>query len=262
MAQLVKLQDYVSRYEKNLFHYQSLFMRLKENRWKNFSGNRSGTLTDRKEQLRLFRKSLFSHQLNWATTTVKEVSNLDVKYESDQTLRFLTEEIPDNYFLFYEPVLKYKNAPIELDIILVGPAAVWLIVWIIGEGIWQEAENKRFWKNAEPENKETRLSPFVRLERMNSITSEWAKAYQQQLTVKQTIIAPDAFIDLTDDWRKASTIDKRNFKEWHAQIASEPAPVKNQQLKFVADLLSHCVTNSLYRVDPLSEESEITFEGN
>jgi hypothetical protein len=262
VAQLVKVQDYVSRYEKNLHHYQSLFMRLKENRWKNFSETNVNPFSNRSEQTKYFRKSLFNHQIKWATTTVKEVSNLDSKYINDRTLQFLTQEIPDNYFLFYEPVLKIKNAPIELDIILVGPAAIWLLVWVNGEGIWQEAENKRFWKNADPEKKETRLNPNVRLERMHSIISKWAKPYEQQLAIKQSIIAPDAYIDLSNDWRKTVSIDKRNFKEWHLQIAGEPAPVKNQQLKFVSDVLNNSVTNSLFRLDPLSNESEVIFEGN
>ncbi|ANX13258.1 hypothetical protein ABE41_014715 [Fictibacillus arsenicus] len=259
MAQLVKIQDYVSRYEKNLYHYQSLFMRIKENRWKAFfPGNEEES---RKLLHKEFRRTLFQNQMNWATSTVKEVSNVDQKYIRDQQLQFLTQEIPDNYFLFYEPVLRIKSAPVELDVILAGPAMISLIVWLSGEGIWQEAENKRFWKNVSPEQKETRLSPVVRLERMNSIIKGWTELYKEQLSIQQTIIAPDAFIDLSNDWRKINYVDKRNFKEWHMKIIHEPAPVKSQQLKFVADILGIGVTNSLYRKDPLTNESELSFEG-
>lgn len=261
MAQLVKIQDYVSRYEKNLYHYQSLFMRIKENRWKEFSLKYEESSKDKITLKKEFRKTLFHHQLKWATSTVKEVSNLHPKFLKDKALHFLTEEIPDNYFVLYEPVLLIKSAPIELDAILVGPATIWLIVWISGEGVWQESDNKRFWKNTDPEKKETRLSPVVRLERMNSIISEWVQPYQQQLTVKLSVIAPEAYIDLSNDWRKINYIDKRNFKDWHMQVTQEPAPVKSQQLKFVADVLEHGLTNSLYRKDPLSTESEISFEG-
>jgi hypothetical protein len=259
MAQLVKIQDYVSRYEKNLYHYQSLFMRIKENRWKAFILHNEED--DRKVLHSDFRKKLFQNQISWATSTVREFSNLQPKYLKDQQLQFLTQEIPDNYFLFYEPVLQVKSAPIELDVILVGPATISLIVWMNGEGIWQEADNKRFWKNVSQDQKETKLSPVVRLERMNSIIKGWAEPYKQQLTIHQTIVAPQAFIDLSNDWKKINYIDKRNFKEWHMQIISEPAPVKSQQLKFVADILGTGVTNSLYRKDPLSNESELSFEG-
>lgn len=259
MAQLVKIQDYVSRYEKNLYHYQSLFMRIKENRWKSFL--QTNEEEDKKNLQKDFRKKLFQNQIKWATSTVKEVSNLDPKYWRDQQLQFLTQEVPDNYFLFYEPVLQVKSAPIELDIILVGPASISLIVWVSGEGIWQETENKRFWKNVSQDHKETRLSPVVRLERMISIIKGWADPYKQQLTIQQTIVAPHAFIDLSDDWRKINYIDKRNFKQWHTQLVNEPAPVKSQQLKFVRDILSMGVTNSLYRKDPLTNESELSFEG-
>lgn len=259
MAQLVKIQDYVSRYEKNLYHYQSLFMRIKENRWKAFIPNNEEEA--RKVLHKEFRKKIFPNQLNWATSTVKEVSNLDCKYLRDQQLKFLTQETPDNYFLFYEPVLQVKSAPIELDVILAGPATISLIVWMNGEGIWQEADNKRFWKNVSPDQKETRLSPVVRLERMNSIIKGIVEPYKEQLSIQQSIVAPDAFIDLSNDWRKINYIDKRNFKEWHMKIIQEPAPVKSQQLKFVADILSIGVTNSLFRKDPLSSESELCFEG-
>ncbi|MFD1358554.1 hypothetical protein ACFQ4X_11615 [Fictibacillus halophilus] len=259
MAQLVKIQDYVSRYEKNLYHYQTLFMRIKENRWKAFNPNNE--VDNRKLLHKEFRKALFQNQMNWATSTVKEVSNVDQKYLRDQQLQFLTQEIPDNYFLFYEPVLRIKSAPVELDVILAGPATISLIVWVSGEGIWQEAENKRFWKNVSPEQEETRLSPVVRLDRMNSVIKGWADPYKEQLSIQQTIIAPDAFIDLSNDWRKINYVDKRNFKEWHMKIIHEPAPVKSQQLKFVADILRFGVTNSLYRKDPLTNESELSFEG-
>ncbi|MCT2535032.1 NERD domain-containing protein [Aquibacillus koreensis] len=35
MAQLVKLQDYISRYEKDIYHYPSQYIRLKKENWEN-----------------------------------------------------------------------------------------------------------------------------------------------------------------------------------------------------------------------------------
>jgi hypothetical protein len=256
LAQLVKLQDYVSRYEKNLYHYQSLFMRIKESRWKAYKQNKENR--DHKKISDEFRKILFSHQLIWASSTVKEISNLDQGYYQDRTLQFLTCDIPDNYFLFYGPVLQLKNAPVELDSILVGPADIWLIIWLSGEGIWQESqENKRFWKNVRTEHEESCLNPMIRLERMSRLIKECRENYQQRLTIRQSIVAPQAYIDFTSDWNKITYIDKRNFKDWHAQIRHNPAPIKNQQLRFVADLLSFGVTNSLSRKNPLSNESDL-----
>ncbi len=34
MAQLVKLQDYISRYEKDIYHYPAQYIRLKNENWK------------------------------------------------------------------------------------------------------------------------------------------------------------------------------------------------------------------------------------
>lgn len=36
MAQLVKLYDYISRYETNPFHYPSRFIQLKQDNWQQF----------------------------------------------------------------------------------------------------------------------------------------------------------------------------------------------------------------------------------
>ncbi len=259
MSQLVKLQDYVSRYEHNLYHYQSLFTRIKENRWKAFKQNNINQ--DQNAMHKEFRNKLFTHQINWATTTVKEISNWDKRYFQDRTLQFLIQEIPDNYLLFYEPVLQVKNAGIELDVILASPTDVWLIVWMDGEGIWQEQDNKRFWKNVHSDQKETIISPIIRLDRMNAMVKEYWEPYQNQLSIKPCIVAPHAFIDFSNDWRKITYIDKRNFKEWHTQLQQNPAPIKSQQLKFVSDMLNLGVTNSLFRKDPLSDESESNFEG-
>lgn len=33
MAQLIKIQDYLSRYERDLYHYSSQFTRVKQHNW-------------------------------------------------------------------------------------------------------------------------------------------------------------------------------------------------------------------------------------
>ncbi|MFD2446451.1 NERD domain-containing protein [Bacillus sp. CGMCC 1.16607] len=39
MGQLIKLEDYVSRYEQNIYHYPSRFVRLKKQQWENLKEN-------------------------------------------------------------------------------------------------------------------------------------------------------------------------------------------------------------------------------
>jgi hypothetical protein len=303
MAHLVKIHDYVSRYEKNLYHYQSQFIRLKKkrreeklaaedhehfieeetavkqlpeqnkkrlfNRWFNKPKQKQNLIEEEKkepsfplykvktarEKMEEYREELFSFQLKWASSTVNELSELDPSILDHKLLRYLAEEVPDNYFVFYKPVIHYISAPVELEIIVVGPADVWLTVWLDQEGIWKE-ESKRFWQNSELAGKRY-ISPHIAMQRMEQAVSQLMLPFAGQLSLKKAVIAKDAFIDEDDDWRRTMYIDKRLFPGWLESIKREPAPVKSQQLKFVSELLSHCVTNSLYRRgEQLSESGD------
>jgi hypothetical protein len=90
---------------------------------------------------------------------------------------------------------------------------------------------------------------------MEQTVSRLLLPFSGQLALKKAVIAKDAFIDEDDDWRRTMYIDKRQFPGWLESIKREPAPVKSQQLKFVHELLSHCVTNSLYRPSDVLPEN-------
>lgn len=65
MAQLIKLQDYVSRYEKNVFHYPSKYIQLKKENWTKMKerynlGLLESLSTDLKED-----KDESEHQVKW-----------------------------------------------------------------------------------------------------------------------------------------------------------------------------------------------------
>ncbi|MFC7373319.1 hypothetical protein ACFQPF_16895 [Fictibacillus iocasae] len=293
MAHLVKIQDCVSRYEKNLYHYQSAFIRLKKKRREDRladEGNerfeaveleeaseekKTGIwrrlFTRGKEELPEFvneenlekleltaeekrqqhNDELYSFQLKWASSTVGEVSRLDPSFEKDVILRYLIEQVPDNYFVFYKPIVTAMNAPVELDIIIVGPADIWLIVWLEEEGILTE-ESKRFWLSTEGGQK--LINPHISMQRMTQAVSAVLKASPSQLALKKAFLSKEAYMDVEPDWRKVLYIDKREFNEWLENIKKDRAPVKSQQLRFVSALLSSCVTNSLYREPEMVEE--------
>ncbi len=139
MAQLIKLEDCVSRYEQDVFRYTGQYTRLKRDRWnrakvnweinqmkedlyspeqehpskskwwKRKRGNpeneiiESGkvridprSLSEVKED---FREELFQFQLKWASSTIRETSIISSSLKQGKFLRFLVQELPDNYLV-------------------------------------------------------------------------------------------------------------------------------------------------------------------
>ncbi|MEN2769193.1 NERD domain-containing protein [Ornithinibacillus xuwenensis] len=172
MAQLIKLQNYISRYEWDIYRYPSQFMRLKQDnwyklhylwsnqdqettpdeeedesrksRWKTFGkrqqqedsvedNSRENRLPRTEEALRInFLNQLFTFQLKWATSTVSNVSFMDKRYYLDETLKYFLQRFPDNYLLLYYPIFELKKAPVESEIILISPLGV-EIVYLLEE---------------------------------------------------------------------------------------------------------------------------------
>lgn len=166
MAQLIKLYHYISRYEQDIYHYSSKFIRTKKEDWEKtdftweepspplppliedeerslwskwFSRKKKKLdpeepeeifqpvfLTE-KEKRQQFLDSLFPFQLKWASSTDSQMSFLDNDYKTDKVLKYFLQRFPDTYLLFYQPVFSLKNTPMETDILLVGPFGIDII---------------------------------------------------------------------------------------------------------------------------------------
>ncbi len=185
MAQLVKLQDYISRYQIDLARYPTQFVRLKKNQWerikrqwelgedisewqhvdneaeaeayeekerfsfikKLFAGRQKEATEDVEEVeisnelvsdediipeeettltfepkivyapqsihelKRMFIDQFFHFQMKWASSTLREKSYVDPRFMRDSLLRMLLQTLPDNYLLFYYPILQIRKAP-------------------------------------------------------------------------------------------------------------------------------------------------------
>lgn len=167
MAQLIKLADYVSRYEMNPFHYPTQYIRLKRENWQRLQlmweneneaqhtasqeseevkDGRSWIPFSRKRQepeepytferrlpqseeelTRYFLNELYPFQLKWATSTISQISFIDPKFEHDYMLKQLLQRLPDIYLLMYYPVFSIKKAPIDSEIILISPVGIEII---------------------------------------------------------------------------------------------------------------------------------------
>ncbi|GIO28815.1 NERD domain-containing protein [Ornithinibacillus bavariensis] len=158
MAQLIKMQNYVSRYEWDMYRYPSQFIRLKQDNWNKLhylwrnqepiattreeeipkqskwkgllrkkqqedflqtSDTTEVRLPSTEEELKLyFLDQLFQFQVKWATSTVSNVSFVDSKYHTDPTLKYFLQRFPDTYLVMYYPIFEIRNAPIESEIII------------------------------------------------------------------------------------------------------------------------------------------------
>src|SRR5699024_7613044 len=77
------------------------------------------------ELKRLFLNELYSFQLKWASSTIVDQSYIEKKYYFDQRLKHFLQGFPDIFFVFYEPIFLMKQAPIELEVIIITPTETW-----------------------------------------------------------------------------------------------------------------------------------------
>lgn len=295
LAQLIKLEDYVSRYEHDILQYPGQFIRLKTRRWEALKRqwrkyqyseseeeeNFEEWLPERKktifsffrkkevhfqipqnplkpkplyeraetiEELRqLFLDELFRFQLRWASSSKQYKSYMDRHYMKDSRLRFLLEQLPDQYLVFYNPVFIIKKAPIELDIIILSPVEVLCVRFIEGiEFSVFEGNSGRFWREVDSDYERKLLSPLISLNRTEKVIRSILKEEKTELfPIRKILVSERSFIDFSNAPTSLKMVDRRNFKEWHTQLINQPSPLKLQQLKVARAMLDYSKTVSV-----------------
>jgi len=297
MAQLVKLSDYVSRYEIDIYRYPSRYVRLKKERWhrlkedwevrkKGYSNLPSWDIFEEKSETRLqkswnrllgkkqqtskeevvlpsekklsfhsmeqlknaYREELFQFQMNWASSTVSEISEVKRSYYHDSLLHFLVKKLPDTYFIFYRPVLLMKKAPVDMDVVIVTPNEILLITPLLGndQTIFQ-MDTGRYWLRKQDKNQERFLHPYLSLNRMRMVIESILQEKDITIPIRHVVLAKDSFIDIQPKSKRVQFVDKRNFKSFHEQLLKSQSPIKNIQLKIADILLTHSMTISKSR---------------
>ncbi len=262
MAQLVKLQDYVSRYEQDLTKYINQFVRLKQQRWIKIKEEKQideAPEDTRKIVKRNFFDDMFSYQLRWASSTAFEKSKLSSHYESDFLLKLFLQQLPDNYLLLYDPVFQIENAPIELEAILVTPVQIICLSFLKGEqnDIYQ-ASGERFWKLWRNNKQLKVVNPLISLQRSENVIQRLLK--DRRLPMKKVIVAHDGYVDYFQGSASVQCHDKRSFQSWLNQLIAEPSPIKSAQIRIVHELLQQTRTEYYERrdreIDPNSTISQ------
>lgn len=306
MAHLIKLEDYVSRYQNDMYRYPSQFSRLKRERWKRLkieweesylNNNPSvekfveklveqhqqtikGTFNkfknwykkgqeqpevfyeDFKEptyqfkyktlpELKInFLKELYEFQLNWASSTMLEKSQMKNLYFYDIALKWLLQSLPDNYFLLYYPIITYPRATSQFDILLIGPTDIWCIVNLRGkENTIFQTFSERYWLEINGNEEAKIINPFLSLNRMSTIIKRILVDTGLDITVQKAVLSLEGYIDVEAPWSGAQFLDKRGCKTWNEKLKNNSSPIKSNQLKFSQALLNVCQTTSVARTD-------------
>ncbi|SDO13298.1 nuclease-related domain-containing protein [Alkalicoccus daliensis] len=311
MAQLLKLADYVSRYEIDIYRYPSRYVRLKKERWlrlkqdweatRSSHGNfplfqhyeeetslslwkRTRSMFSRKDknetkeevdlptdwQLRHrsleeiktnFLQELLEFQLNWASSTVSEISHLNREYYNDKLLQYLLQELPDTFFIFYHPVLFARKAPVDCDIIILSPNDLWIITPLHGnkETIFSALEG-RYWQRRDEDQQESFLHPNISLKRTKTVIQSILEKEGLSIPVRTAILSKDSYIDVGQGTQLAKLIDRRNLFEFRDSFLKMQAPIKHTQLKIADAILQSSLTISESRLNADIEEDSLENE--
>lgn len=322
MAQLIKLQDYISRYEIDLARYPTQFIRLKQNQWERikyqwqtgeaierwehieeevkeekkkslfqklfpfkkelevteeeqediekvtisndwaveenpyqeddttliFEPNLVYTPKTLEELKKMFIDQFFHFQMKWASSTLREKSYVDPKFMRDTLLRSMLQTLPDNYLVFYYPILRVKKAPIELDIIIMTPTECLCITVLEQESqAVYIANSERFWLKKVGKNEKKVLSPLIQLNRMEKVIEQIFQQNLIELPIRKVLLTRNGYIDYPGTMYGVSFVDKRKFPEWMGQLAHSVSPMKHMQIRGAQAILNTVQTTSFHR---------------
>ena len=313
MAQLVKLLDYVSRYEQDLTRYPSQYIRLKRYQWErmktqwesgadlsewrremeeveepeeskwfspllrvfgqrkdveaeqNHSNGEEEKISEEDdfgfslnvihnpstlEQLRkVYLDQLFHFQIKWASSTIMDKSRVDSRFLRDTLLRSFAQQLPDNYLLFYYPILLLKKAPVELDIIILTPVECMCITVLEQQDVAAfSGSGDRFWLKKLGEKETKLLSPLIALNRTEKIISGIFKAQEIDFPVRKYLISRNGYIDHPGSAFDVDIIDRRAYDNWFSSLKKMSVPMKSTQFKAGQAILDLGQTTSISRL--------------
>ncbi|EAZ85920.1 NERD domain-containing protein [Lysinibacillus sp. FSL M8-0216] len=322
MAQLVKIQDYISRYQIDLARYPTQFVRLKKSQWdrikrqwelgedisewqhidneteadtfeekerfsfikKIFTGRQKEAAEDVEdieisnelissedtipeeettltfepkivyapqsihELKRMFIDQFFHFQMKWASSTLREKSYVDPRFMRDSLLRTLLQTLPDNFLLFYYPILQIRKAPIELDVVLMSPTECICITVL-------EADNQavyvggsdRFWMKKVGTKDSKVLNPTINLARMESVLFQLFKEENIDMPIRKVVLTRNGYFDYPGSPYGIRFVDRRNYGEWMEHLRKVSSPMKHMQIRASQAILNTVQTTSFNR---------------
>lgn len=295
MAQLIKLKDYVSRYEWDPYRYPSQFIRIKQEQWNNLYqlwGSQDKTIEDEEnnpkdsrpsflksfiknekpinekskeilpattmELKQYFLDKLFPLQLKWATSTVTDVSFIDKTFQQDDLLKYFIQRFPDIYFVMYYPTFCINNIPVDGEIILISPFEVEVISLLeVDKQALIMAGGDRTWTIVNDVDESKIINPFIALKRTEHLIRSILHEYGLNFPIQKSTISRTNHIVYSSEPYLSNIVGKLQFNKWFTEKRKLTSTLKSQQLKVVEILLKHCLTNSVKR--PEWEEEPTTY---
>ncbi|MFG6148225.1 NERD domain-containing protein [Halobacillus sp. B23F22_1] len=301
MAQLIKIYDYISRYESDIYHYPTKYIRLKQenwiklkkkwesgylrstekededteyekespSKWKNFFKRKKEYQEDVNKIVeeewvpedietlkKYFLDGLYPFQLKWASTTLLEKSFVDANLQHNSQLKMLLQRIPDHYLIMYKPIVKFKKAPMEAEIIVIGPHQVEVITYLDVNADIITPHTPYQWYVEKNGEKKTVSSPLIGLKRTETFLRSIAQKYKLNINFKLTILAPEVTISALEAPYLTSYIDKHNFEQWLTEKRKLSTPLKYEQLLLSEKLLNHTRTVAVKRPEWESDNTK------
>ncbi|MGM8215665.1 NERD domain-containing protein [Bacillaceae bacterium W0354] len=271
MAQLVKLQDYISRYEVDVFKYPSQFIRLKKdqyykllNEWKleleeeQYHASIPATELELKQK---FLNRIFPFQLKWASSTLSEVSFLDKTYEKDLRLKYFLQRFPDTYLLMYEPIFKLKKAIIDGEIILITPSEILCITELEEKASTHfKPVDDRKWLKIENGKESSIVSPLIGLKRIEKTIQSILDYNNIEFSTRKIVLAKKHTIAKTYIPYQTDYVDMSYYETWFNNLRQKSLPLKFRQLKACEALLNHTQKTFVKRPEWQDDESDLIIE--
>ncbi|MCA1056846.1 NERD domain-containing protein [Rossellomorea aquimaris] len=211
-------------------------------------GHHSESATE-EELKQHFLDSIFDFQLRWASSTISQKSYVDNSYSYDERLKYLLQRFPDNTLVLYYPVFKIKNAPLELEVIMITPTAIWCLSFLeFEDGTAYIGSGERFWLKKWGDTEKKVLNPLISLRRMERIIGQIVEFAGVDLPIHKGVISRNGYIDYPLAPVGYHFIDKRMHEGWFQQQRSNPSPIKSVQLKAAKSILDYCQTTSFKRM--------------
>lgn len=298
MAQLIKLQDYVTRYEWNPFHYPTQFIRLKRQNWNklreqwedgvngtdgyadktednlkndenaqrmnvnesNAQHDNINLLKSEEQLVQYFLDKLFPFQMKWATSTVSHLSYTDQQFYFDNTLKYFLQRFPDIYLVMYYPIFSVKQTPVEGEVILISPIGIELIKLIEkSPDVTIVASNERIWTIETANEIKKELSPLISLRRTEHIVNSILNKYNIEFPIHKTVLSRTNHVLHATEPYNTNIIGKLDYSEWFKQKRQLSAPLKSEQLKAMEALLLHCQTTSIKRPEWEEDDDRLLY---
>ncbi|MCO7175904.1 hypothetical protein ACFP7A_01935 [Sporolactobacillus kofuensis] len=262
MAQLIKVNQCVSRYQLDLRAYANRFTWLKKRRmeeWKEKWGNTS-TIKDQSDRDDKDNKSIkaqfenwfFEKQVGWATRTAFEVSQSPKHLQEEHWVRRILTRINDVSFFMYQPVLLTKSGSIQLDSLIIGNDLICCVHPLIGEPghVFQSVSQRTWCEITNGGATKQLINPLISLRRSKAVVSAFLRNHGlNEMVIKTAVYAPDGYIEQVMSSYETDFVDRRNERKWFEWLDQHALLLKREQLDAAEMILQHSETIAESRVD-------------